>query len=189
MSAVSWISDLLTRIAYLFPLRYDIVDVSEVGLLMSGGRPTKMLTSDNGIWRGIHLYWHWWQDVFSAPAVPCVKAIHYQTITTSDHEEITVSTDFSYQVIDPVAAFTKIRDFEEIIDDVCQGQIAEVLGRYEFEDIMSRREEILLEIQINVQRKVLEWGVEIVSLWFVNFARPQTIRHQFDDLPLGITYV
>ncbi len=86
-----------------------------------------------------------------------------QKIITKDNVSIDVSAVAYYKIIDAVKSIVAIVDVMSAINQISQTSVRNIVGKFEFDEILSQREAINKEIASQLDAVTEEWGV-IVSI-------------------------
>jgi regulator of protease activity HflC (stomatin/prohibitin superfamily) len=86
-----------------------------------------------------------------------------QKIITKDNVSIDVSAVAYYRITDAVKSIVAIVDVMSAINQISQTSVRNIVGKFEFDEILSQREAINKEIASQLDAVTEEWGV-IVSI-------------------------
>ncbi|MHA1590506.1 MAG: SPFH domain-containing protein [Candidatus Njordarchaeales archaeon] len=87
-----------------------------------------------------------------------------QEIMTKDNINIRVDAAVFYRIHDPGKAIVTLGDISRTIYVLGQTSLRDVLGDFELDDILTRREELAKKIQELVDSQVAGWGIKIVNV-------------------------
>ncbi len=98
-----------------------------------------------------------------------------QVLLTADNINITIKSTVFYRIIDPGKVVMNMRDLDKAILNYAQAKLRDILGKYNLNDVLHRREEIGIELRDMIQREIGEWGVDIIAIKIQDIIVPQEI--------------
>ena len=87
-----------------------------------------------------------------------------QRIITKDNVTVDVDAVVYFRVGDPVSAVVKVQNFVMASSLIAQTTLRDVLGQVEFDDILSKRDELNRRIQVILDETTEPWGVKVTSV-------------------------
>ena len=99
-----------------------------------------------------------------------------QRIITKDNISVDVDAVVYFRVGDPVSAVVKVQDFVTASSLIAQTTLRDVLGQVEFDDILSRRDELNKRIQSILDEVTEPWGIKVTSVAIRDASIPENMQ-------------
>jgi regulator of protease activity HflC (stomatin/prohibitin superfamily) len=99
-----------------------------------------------------------------------------QEAITQDNVTVRVNAVVFYQVIDPQRAVVAVEDFRRSIFQIAQTTLRSVLGQFELDDLLSRRDRINDRLQQIIDESTEPWGVKVTVVEVKDVELPQTMQ-------------
>lgn len=127
----------LSRLPANYCVRYDVGE-GEVGLLFYNGVYQRTLAP------GSYFYWTYNTKVVVQKVESRVQQLDItgQEILTADKVSLRVNFVSSYQVVDPVSAVIKLKDYKEQLYIMTQLVLREFAGKYRFDELLKQKDSI-----------------------------------------------
>src|SRR2546426_9856107 len=87
-----------------------------------------------------------------------------QTAITKDNAPINIDFIIFYKVIDPVASVLQVQDFAGAAQNIAATTLRSVVGDMSLDDVLSKREEMNLELRTKLDEVTERWGVKVTSV-------------------------
>lgn len=87
-----------------------------------------------------------------------------QDLITKDNINIKVDAAVFFRIHDPGKAIVSLKDVRSTIYVLGQTSLRDILGDFELDEILTRREELAKKIQELVDEQVAGWGIKVVSV-------------------------
>lgn len=87
-----------------------------------------------------------------------------QNIITKDNISVDVDAVVYFRVADPVSAVVKVQDYIMASSLLAQTTLRDVIGQVEFDDILSKRDELSKRIQVILDEITEPWGIKVTSV-------------------------
>ena len=160
------------RLYKLWPFR--IVKDWESGVRVCLGRATAKLSSRNGFCRsGLHICWPVIGEIFVDETNIEVEETPAQTIIASDNVQVTFSLVMKFRIWDLRRMFIHIQDpSETLVNEMC-AQMSRVVRTMPHVRAQSAACDRLTKESTEL---LAEWGVELLEVEFMNYARARPIR-------------
>ena len=81
-----------------------------------------------------------------------------------DGKEVSFDLSVKFQIIDPVASVTKVKNIYNDSKNVTEKLLRDFIERYFSQDIPFRKREIGMLFKEVLERAVKDWGVKIISV-------------------------
>ena len=104
------------------------------------------------------------------------RTVVVQDLLTADCATISVSIVVHYRVADPRAAVHQVRNFEERLYVEAQTAVRRTLRSLSLGEVMSGRDEIGEELQIQLRESARAYGLEVSMLDFKDLVLPEELR-------------
>lgn len=127
----------LSRMPANYCVRYDVGE-GEVGLLLYNGVFQRTLAP------GSYFYWTYNTKVTVQKVETRVQQLEItgQEILTADKVSLRVNFVGTYQVVDPVSAVTKLKDYKEQLYVMTQLVLREFAGKYRFDELLRQKDSL-----------------------------------------------
>jgi regulator of protease activity HflC (stomatin/prohibitin superfamily) len=99
-----------------------------------------------------------------------------QDIITKDNVTVEVNAVAYFRVMDAAKAVVEIQDFIFGTSQVAQTTLRSVLGEYEFDDLLSKRESINERLQKIIDKQTDPWGVKVSMVEIKDVNLPEEMR-------------
>lgn len=99
-----------------------------------------------------------------------------QRIITKDNVTVDVDAVVYFRVGDPTNAIIKVQDYISASSLIAQTTLRDVLGQVEFDDILSRRDELNKRIQVILDEVTEPWGIKVTSVAIKDAAIPENMQ-------------
>ncbi|MDA8173502.1 MAG: slipin family protein [Nitrospiraceae bacterium] len=96
-----------------------------------------------------------------------------QDIITKDNVTVKVSAVLYFRVMDPIKAITDVEDFFFATSQISQTSLRSILGQYQLDDLLSKREELNSALQKVIDFQTEPWGVKVTAVEVKNVDLPQ----------------
>jgi regulator of protease activity HflC (stomatin/prohibitin superfamily) len=123
--------------------------------------------------------------VFVLPIVQRLIRVNLQTVTmevpsqdviTRDNVSVKVSAVIFLRVVDPQRAILAVQDYLYSTSQIAQTTLRSVLGQSQLDDLLSKREEINIELQRIIDQQTEPWGVKVSAVEVKNVDLPQEMQ-------------
>lgn len=166
--ALSWIEVLLNFVKQFNP--FVTVPTWARGVRVRGGKHVKELKPN------IHWRWLGIDKVFFVTVVPEVINLPTQSITTKDRVEVTFSANIEYEVVDAVAKFTKVSDFDNSLVNAAMGHIAKKIRDWTYDELIDGQRKLELSLRETLTTYVRDWGVKINDVRLTDMVKARQYR-------------
>ncbi len=99
-----------------------------------------------------------------------------QDVITKDNVTLKVNAVIYFRIVDPESAITKVEDYYFATSQLAQTTMRSVLGQYELDDILSKRENINHSLQEILDKTTEAWGVKIANVELKNIDLPKEMQ-------------
>lgn len=99
-----------------------------------------------------------------------------QDVITRDNVTLKVNAVIYFKIIDPDSAITRVEDYYFATSQLAQTTMRSVLGQYELDDILSKREAINHSLQEILDKTTEGWGVKIANVELKNIDLPKEMQ-------------
>jgi len=123
--------------------------------------------------------------VFVLPIVQRLIRVNLQTVTmevpsqdviTRDNVSVKVNAVIFLRVVDPQRAILAVQDYLYSTSQIAQTTLRSVLGQSQLDDLLSKREEINIELQRIIDQQTEPWGVKVSAVEVKNVDLPQEMQ-------------
>lgn len=95
-----------------------------------------------------------------------------QDIITKDNITVKVNAVVYFRVIDPVKAITAVEDFFYATSQIAQTTLRSILGQSQLDDLLTKREELNIELQKVIDLQTEPWGIKVSTVEVKNVDLP-----------------
>lgn len=96
-----------------------------------------------------------------------------QDVITVDNVSVKVNAVVYFRVLEPIKAVTEIEDFYFATSQIAQTTLRSVVGQSQFDDLLSKRDEVNAELQRIIDFQTEPWGVKVSAVEVKNVDLPQ----------------
>ena len=150
------IGEITTRIFSIFPT-FEIVPETTAGVAWVRGK-CKPIKSGC-----VYFYWPFWTELELVSIVRQTLNLQSYCLTTRDGVSVLIGVVVVFEVTDPVALLTKLRDHEDAISDIVAGSLVKMVSGHTYDEL--RTEETNLKKDVSKQLK--NYGIKTHNV-FVN---------------------
>ena len=101
--------------------------------------------------------------------------IPHQTCITKDNASISVDFLIYSKVVDPIASFVQVQDFDAAAEGIAVTTLRAVVGDIALDDVLAKREEINHVLQTKMDQVTTRWGVKITTVEIREITPPKDI--------------
>jgi regulator of protease activity HflC (stomatin/prohibitin superfamily) len=99
-----------------------------------------------------------------------------QDVITRDNISVKVNAVIFLRVVDPQRAVVAVQDYLYSTSQVAQTTLRSVLGQSQFDDLLSKRDDINAELQRIIDQQTEPWGVKVAAVEVKNVDIPQDMQ-------------
>ena len=99
-----------------------------------------------------------------------------QRIITKDNITVDVDAVVYFKVGDPISAIVKVQNYITASSLIAQTTLRDVIGQVEFDDLLSKRDELNKKIQIILDEVTEPWGIKVTSVAIKDAAIPENMQ-------------
>lgn len=99
-----------------------------------------------------------------------------QDIITRDNVTVKVGAVIYFKVLEPRKAIIEVEDFYFATSQISQTTLRSVLGQSNLDDLLSKRDEINVELQKIIDQQTEPWGVKVTNVEVKNVDLPETMQ-------------
>jgi len=123
--------------------------------------------------------------IILVPALERMTKVNLQTITldlepqdviTKDNVTISVNAVRYFRVVEPVKAVVAIQDYFFATNRIAEGTLRATLGQHERDELLTHRDRINEQLQVQIDQLTEEWGIKVVSVEVKDVDLPDTMR-------------
>jgi regulator of protease activity HflC (stomatin/prohibitin superfamily) len=96
-----------------------------------------------------------------------------QDVITRDNVSVKVNAVIFFRVVDPQHAILAVQDYLYSTSQIAQTTLRSVLGQSQLDELLSKREEINVELQRIIDQQTEPWGVKVSAVEVKNVDLPQ----------------
>ena len=99
-----------------------------------------------------------------------------QRIITKDNITVDVDAVVYFKVGDPINAIVKVQNYITASSLIAQTTLRDVIGQVEFDELLSKRDELNKKIQIILDEITEPWGIKVTSVAIKDAAIPENMQ-------------
>lgn len=99
-----------------------------------------------------------------------------QRIITKDNVTVEVDAAVYFRVADPIQAVVKVSDYITATSLISQTTLRDVLGQVDFDEILSRREELNKKLQMILDEITNPWGIKVTAVAIKDVTIPESMQ-------------
>lgn len=176
---MSWIGELLSRLAELWPF-------VRIPPFQRGVRTTYLPFRGirvDVLEPGVHLQLWFFQFIHEQTVVEQVYNLPPQSVTLKDGAQVTLSANFAYEVTDAEAAANNVFDLPDSIQGLAMMQIGKKLREWTWEELMSHQSDLERSVRDTLTTRAKEWGVKVTAVGITDLVKARAFRLYHDSAP------
>lgn len=87
-----------------------------------------------------------------------------QDVISKDNVSVKVNAVVYYRVVDPAFAINKVENFGQATSQLAQTTLRSVLGKHELDDMLSKRDQLNMDVQEILDSQTEGWGIKIANV-------------------------
>lgn len=183
MTALSWISELANWIAAWIP-RLLVINANQFVVAFVRGKHIRIFEP------GLRVYWPLVTSVWFVPRATQIVTTANQILDTVDGSTVVCSAQVTFRVRDPIKYVVDVVEPEEALIEAVLSTIRDLLISWEYRELLIRKSVFNQELTIAVQKRLLDFGVEVEEAAICDLARTRVfciLNNQPSDkaLPIG----
>jgi len=99
-----------------------------------------------------------------------------QDVITRDNVSVKVNAVIFFRVVDPQRAILAVQDYLYSTSQIAQTTLRSVLGQSQLDELLSKREEINVELQRIIDQQTEPWGIKVTAVEVKNVDLPQEMQ-------------
>ncbi len=99
-----------------------------------------------------------------------------QEVITKDNVTVGVDAVVYFRVIDPAKAVLETTNYTYATAQFAQAALRDVVGNVELDELLSKREEISIQIKTIVDAQTDQWGIDVENVKIQNIELPQDMK-------------
>jgi len=99
-----------------------------------------------------------------------------QDIITLDNVTVKVNAVLYFRVMDSQKAIIEVEDYLYATSQISQTTLRSILGQNQLDDLLSKRDEINVELQKVIDKQTEPWGIKVTSVEVKNVDLPQEMQ-------------
>lgn len=99
-----------------------------------------------------------------------------QEVITKDNVTVGVDAVVYFRVIDPAKAVLETTNYTYATAQFAQAALRDVVGNVELDELLSKREDISIQIKTIVDSQTDQWGIDVENVKIQNIELPQDMK-------------
>jgi regulator of protease activity HflC (stomatin/prohibitin superfamily) len=112
---------------------------------------------------GLHFRMWVIEDIEVISVAPDPIKLTPQSLTTKDDRAITVRATILYEITDPVAAYVKINDHTDSMDDIAENHIAKKVRAWTWDELRAGQNDLEKSLKGTLTTRMEPYGVKILE--------------------------
>ncbi len=125
---------------------------------------------------GLFILWPGIDKMVRVPLRVVAMDIPPQDVITRDNISVKVNAVAYFRVFEPQKAVLEIEDYMYATSQLSQTTLRSVLGEYEFDDILTKREKLNLRLQKIIDQSTDPWGIKVSAVEIKHVDIPQEMQ-------------
>lgn len=147
-----------------------IVNQYERGIVLTLGRFTGMRNP------GLRLILPWIQRMIKVDVRSTPVDVSKQEVITKDNVTLNVDAVVYFRVVDSQKAVLETTNFLYATTQFAQAALRDVVGNVELDEVLTRRQEISMQIKEIVDSQTDQWGIDVEAVKIQNIELPQDMK-------------
>ena len=122
---------------------------------------------------GLIIVWPVVQKMIRVNLQTVTMEVPAQDVITRDNVSVKVNAVIFFRVVDPQHAILAVQDYLYSSSQIAQTTLRSVLGQSQLDELLSKREEINVELQRIIDQQTEPWGVKVSAVEVKNVDLPQ----------------
>src|SRR5213592_2379894 len=122
---------------------------------------------------GLIIVWPVVQKMIRVNLQTVTMEVPAQDVITRDNVSVKVNAVIFFRVVDPQHAILAVQDYLYSSSQIAQTTLRSVLGQSQLDELLSKREEINVELQRIIDKQTEPWGVKVSAVEVKNVDLPQ----------------
>jgi len=171
--AVLLVFGLILFVFILLPIGFSgirIIKQYEKGLVFTLGKFTSLRSP------GLNIIVPIFQTMSKVDTRSTPVDVPKQEVITKDNVTVGVDAVVYFRVIDPARAVLETTNYTYATAQFAQAALRDVVGNVEMDELLSKREEISLQIKQIVDAETDKWGIDVENVKMQNIELPQDMK-------------
>jgi len=121
---------------------------------------------------GLIIVWPVVQKMIRVNLQTVTMEVPSQDVITRDNVSVKVNAVIFFRVVDPQHAILAVQDYLYSSSQIAQTTLRSVLGQSQLDELLSKREEINVELQRIIDQQTEPWGVKVSAVEVKNVDLP-----------------
>ena len=93
-----------------------------------------------------------------------VMDVPSQDVISRDNVSVKVNAVIYFRVVDPERAIIQVENFHNATSQLAQTTLRAVLGKHELDDMLSQRDKLNNDIQLDLDKQTDAWGIKVANV-------------------------
>lgn len=149
---------------------FKVINQYQRGVVLTLGRYTGIRQP------GFRMIWPIFQKVILVDVRSTPIDVPKQEVITRDNVTVNVDAVVYFRVIDSAKAVLETTNYTYATSQFAQAALRDVTGNFELDDLLSKREEISLQIKNIVDSQTDQWGIDVENVKLQNIELPADMK-------------
>jgi regulator of protease activity HflC (stomatin/prohibitin superfamily) len=160
--------------AVLILMGFNVLREYERAVVFRWGRLAKGLVGGNG--PGVVIIIPFIDKLVRVSLRTVTMDVPSQDIITRDNVTVKVNAVIYFRVVDQERAVIQVEDYLYATSMMSQTTLRSVLGQHQLDDLLSKREQINVDLQRIIDQQTEPWGVKVTAVEVKNVDLPQEMQ-------------
>ncbi len=118
----------------------------------------------------------WFQRITTVDVRSTPIDVPKQEVITKDNVTVNVDAIVYFRVLDPAKALLETTTYTYATTNLAQAALRDITGNFELDELLSKRDEISVQIKEIVDKETDKWGIDIENVKLQNIELPSDMK-------------
>ena len=168
------IGSLLFLLLMIVFLGFKVLPEYERAVIFRWGRLSRGIVGGNG--PGVIIILPFIDKLLRVSIRTVTMDVPPQDVITKDNVTVQVNAVVYFRVVDPQRAIVEVQDYLYATSMMAQTTLRSVLGQSQLDDLLSKREQINVDLQRIIDEQTEPWGIKVSAVEVKNVDLPQEMQ-------------
>ena len=168
------IGSLLFLLLMIVFLGFKVLPEYERAVIFRWGRLSRGIVGGNG--PGVIIILPFIDKLLRVSIRTVTMDVPPQDVITKDNVTVQVNAVVYFRVVDPQRAIVEVQDYLYATSMIAQTTLRSVLGQSQLDDLLSKREQINVDLQRIIDEQTEPWGIKVSAVEVKNVDLPQEMQ-------------
>ena len=161
---------IVVMVAYFFSSSVKVLKEYERGVVFRLGRLIPLKGP------GLVIIWPVIDKIVKVGLRTVTMDVPPQDVITRDNVTVKVNAVVYFRAVDPIKAITEVEDFYYATSQIAQTTLRSILGQSQLDDLLTKREELNIELQKVIDQSTEPWGIKVSAVEVKNVDLPEEMQ-------------